>query len=54
MLQMRLDAGQGILNNNVLHDRTPFQEDAQDETAKAASGRLILRVRFHNRVTKET
>lgn len=54
MLQMRLDAGQGILNNNVLHDRTPFQTDAQDETAKAARGRLVLRVRFHNRVTMET
>jgi len=48
MVQVALKAGQGILNNNVLHNRTGFQ-DGQD-----TSGRLIIRVRFHNRVKRKT
>lgn len=43
--KVRLDAGQGILNNNVLHDRTGF-------AAGADSSRLLYRVRFHNRVAR--
>ncbi|MFC6686478.1 TauD/TfdA family dioxygenase [Jhaorihella thermophila] len=42
---LRLDAGQGILNNNVLHDRTGF-----DRAPDAAQSRLLYRVRFHNRI----
>ncbi len=42
-VRIRLEAGQGVLNNNVLHNRTAFEND--DDT-----GRLIFRVRFHNRV----
>ncbi len=45
MVQVALKAGQGILNNNILHDRTDFQDSPGTE------GRLVARVRFHNRVT---
>lgn len=39
--RLSLKAGEGILNNNVLHNRTGFG---------AQAGRLIYRVRFTNRV----
>jgi hypothetical protein len=42
---LRLDAGQGVLNNNVLHDRTGFDRGI-------AATRLLYRVRFHNRVAR--
>lgn len=43
--QVRLAPGEGILNNNVLHNRTGFEDGAaQGDT------RVILRVRFHVRV----
>lgn len=41
---VRLRAGQGILNNNVLHNRTGFAGEG------TASARLIYRVRFRNRI----
>lgn len=41
MQSVRLEAGQGVLCNNVLHNRTGFAGD---------KARLIYRVRFHNRV----
>ncbi len=44
-ISLRFKAGQGVLCNNVLHDRTGF--DAQ---AAAMSPRVVYRVRFHNRV----
>lgn len=44
-LHLRLGAGEGILNNNVLHNRTGF-----DDGAEAGQKRIIYRVRFHNRV----
>ena len=43
--KLSLKAGEGILNNNVLHNRTSFDDDDQ-----AGGGRLIYRIRFHNRV----
>lgn len=46
MLRVALKAGQGILNNNILHDRTSFTDEPD------TAGRLILRVRFHNRVKR--
>jgi Taurine catabolism dioxygenase TauD, TfdA family len=46
MLRVALKAGQGILNNNILHDRTSFTD--KPDTA----GRLMIRVRFHNRVKR--
>jgi len=46
-MQIRLEAGQGILNNNILHNRTGFEDgDAADVS------RLIYRIRFHNRITR--
>ncbi len=38
-------AGQGVLCNNVLHNRTGFDPDTT-----AASDRLVFRIRFHNRI----
>ena len=43
--RLSLAAGEGILNNNVLHNRTEFADQGSPET-----GRLIYRVRFHDRV----
>lgn len=41
----KLSAGQGVLCNNVLHNRTGFDPDTS-----TSSDRLVFRVRFHNRV----
>ncbi len=46
MMRVALKAGQGILTNNALHDRTGFQD------GQGRDGRLLLRVRFHNRVNR--
>ncbi len=46
---VRLSAGQGILNNNVLHNRTGFDDGPDHDSA-----RVIFRVRFHNRVGERT
>ena len=45
VLMHRLSAGQGLVCNNVLHDRTAFT-DAVDN----APGRLVYRARYHDRV----
>lgn len=45
---VRLEPGQGIVCNNVLHNRTGF-EDGTDADDK----RVILRVRFHERLPEE-
>lgn len=42
---VRFKAGQGVLCNNVLHDRTGFDADKQE-----TSPRVVYRVRFSNRV----
>ena len=43
---LTLQPGQGILNNNTLHNRTAF-----DPTAKTGSSqRMLYRIRFHNRL----
>ncbi|MDU8926189.1 TauD/TfdA family dioxygenase [Alisedimentitalea sp. MJ-SS2] len=44
-LRARLQPGQGVLNNNVLHTRTPFENGADTDLT-----RVMFRVRFHNRV----
>jgi len=44
-LNVRLSAGEGILNNNILHNRTGFDDDQE-----AGRGRVVYRVRFSNRV----
>ncbi|WP_170844502.1 TauD/TfdA family dioxygenase [Aliiruegeria lutimaris] len=48
MRQVRLQAGQGIVNNNVLHNRTGFEDGASEEDV-----RIVLRVRFQARVAEE-
>lgn len=48
-MQIRLEAGQGILNNNILHNRSGFEiGDAADVS------RLIYRIRFHNRIKRSS
>ena len=48
-ISLRFGPGQGVLCNNVLHDRTGF-----DPHAAAHSPRSVYRVRFHNRVKGKT
>ena len=43
ILRARLEAGMGILCNNVLHDRSAFVDDP-------TRPRLVLRARYHDRV----
>jgi alpha-ketoglutarate-dependent taurine dioxygenase len=45
IMTARLKPGQGILCNNVLHNRTGFDPDTKQQ-----SDRLVFRIRFHNRV----
>ncbi len=47
-ISLRFKAGQGVLCNNVLHNRTGF-----DAAAQATSRRVVYRVRFTNRVTNK-
>ncbi len=42
----KLQSGQGVLCNNVLHNRTAFEEQAEPE-----SKRLIYRARYYDRAT---
>lgn len=44
-ISLRFKPGQGVLCNNVLHDRTGFDQSKTDMSA-----RLVYRVRFSNRV----
>ena len=43
---LTLQPGQGILNNNTLHNRTAFDPDADTGTSQ----RMLYRIRFHNRL----
>ena len=43
ILEHRLQPGQGLVANNVLHTREPFTDDP-------ASPRLLYRARFHDRI----
>lgn len=45
VLHNRLTAGQGLICNNVLHNRTAF-EDSEDSTKK----RLVYRARYYDRI----
>ena len=47
MQTVRMEAGQGILCNNSLHNRTGFDPDSQQ-----GSRRLLYRIRFHNRLPR--
>ncbi len=44
-LHYRLNAGEGVLCNNVLHNRTGFQ-DGEEEAAR----RLVYRIRYYDRL----
>lgn len=48
MARLRLSPGQGIACNNVLHNRTAFEDGAG-----ATGARIILRIRFHQRMAEE-
>ena len=43
VIRCRLGAGQGIIGNNVLHDRTAFRDDGEGQ-------RLVYRARFLDRI----
>lgn len=43
LFRYRLQAGEGIICNNVIHSRSEFRDDA-------AAGRLVYRARYYNRV----
>ncbi|MDX2289455.1 MAG: TauD/TfdA family dioxygenase [Hyphomicrobiaceae bacterium] len=43
ILRHRLEAGEGLLTNNVLHTRSAFAEDPH-------AGRLMLRARYHEAI----
>jgi alpha-ketoglutarate-dependent taurine dioxygenase len=51
---VKMQAGTGILCNNSLHNRTGFDRTGStgepSETSPESSTRLMMRVRFHNRV----
>ena len=40
-----IDSGQGLLSNNVLHDRSGFEDDAD-----SAKKRLLYRARYYDRI----
>jgi len=44
VLSLRLTAGQGLICNNVLHDRSDFQDPATGD------GRLVYRARYRDRI----
>lgn len=46
ILAHRLEAGQGLVSNNVLHTREPFRDDP-------SCPRLLYRARFHDKVRHE-
>jgi len=47
VMTLRLASGEGLLSNNVLHNRTAFQNDVD-----AGQERSIYRARYYDRVTK--
>ena len=48
VLNKRLAAGEGILCNNALHNRTGFQDEPE-----AGQTRVMLRARFHDRLAED-
>lgn len=48
MVTLRLGAGQGVVSNNILHNRTGFH----DSPGSTGASRVMLRVRFHERVAE--
>jgi alpha-ketoglutarate-dependent taurine dioxygenase len=48
IIRHKLKSGQGVISNNVLHNRTGFTSD--NERNRNPSGRLVYRLRFMDRV----
>lgn len=46
ILRHRLESGQGLICNNVLHNRTGFIDDKEE----AGKQRLIYRARYYDRI----
>jgi len=46
IVRMRLKPGEGVISNNILHNRTAFEDGD-------ATPRVILRVRFHERLNED-
>jgi len=46
VLRLRMQPGQGLICNNILHDRTGF-------VSSAAAGRLLYRIRYHGRIAAD-
>lgn len=46
VLRYRLQAGEGLISNNVLHNRTAFQDDPDQQ-------RLLYRARYHDRLESD-
>lgn len=46
IFRYKLQAGEGLLCNNVLHNRTAFSDDSM-----APSGRLLYRARYYDRIS---
>jgi len=49
VFRVRLAAGQGLVCNNVLHDRSEFTEPSDS----AGAGRLVYRARYSDRIAPE-
>ncbi len=45
VLKYKMEAGQGIICNNVLHNRSAFQDDSSKD-----KGRLLMRARYLDRI----
>ena len=57
ILRHRFAAGEGVISNNVLHDRAAFVDSEGGESEREArraggrlAGRLVLRARFYDRI----
>ena len=44
----QLAQGQGVICNNILHNRTGFEDSEEPEKA-----RVVLRIRFHQRIAED-
>jgi len=52
VFRCRLESGQGLVCNNVLHDRSAFTDDrcAAGDPPAPGPGRLVYRARYADRV----
>ncbi len=50
VLTLRLAGGQGLVCNNVLHNRSAYSDQCSDEVAAPERGRLVYRARYRDRL----